>query len=108
VKIVGGNPLILEARDEETVTVAVNDLERPGNVRYNLDGSPWSGGCFVVRKAAHPDGRRLLVQIDCGPVEPGEPYTIVLAGDPDTDVSTWTVKCRQAPIRQVLYTIDVR
>jgi hypothetical protein len=101
----------LEGKDGETVTVLINGVPRPENVNLSLDGSPWTGGSFKLLKAAHPNGRQLLVQINCGPVAPGTTFTIVLTGDvatdPATQTSSFSIACRQGPVRQVSYSIDV-
>lgn len=109
-RMINGVPTNLEARDGETITVTVNGVARPPNVLLTLDGAPWSGGSFTVLEAANPGGRHLLVQIECGPT-PGKTFEIVLSGDatidPETQVSQFPITCRQGPLRQVSYTIDV-
>ena len=72
-----------------------------------LDGAPWTGGSFTMSRTTHPAGRQLLVQIDCGTAEPGDRYRILLSGDADSEVSEWTIACRQAPVRTVVYALDV-
>src|SRR5688500_13336742 len=110
-KLINGVPTDLEALDGETVTVRINGVACPPNVNMSLDGSPWTGGSFTVLRASHPNGRHLLVQINCGPVPPRTLFTIVVTGDasidPQTETSTFPIACRQAPVRQVSYTIDV-
>lgn len=106
-KKINGSAFDLEARDQETIDVTINGEPRPANVRMTLDGAPWGGGTFIVSKLSHPTGRQLLVQIDCGVLPQDEPYRIIVSGDPGADISDWTVACRQAPVRTVVYAFDV-
>jgi hypothetical protein len=110
-KLINGLPTDLEAKDGEMISVQINGVQCPPNVNLSLDGSPWTGGSFKVLRASHPNGRHLLVQINCGPVGPGTTFTIVVTGDasidPLTETSTFPVACRQGPVRQVSYTVDV-
>ena len=106
-KKVNGSAFDLEARDQETIAVTINGVDCPRNVRMTLDGAPWTGGSFTMSRTTHPAGRQLLVQIDCGTAEPGDRYRILLSGDADSEVSEWTIACRKAPVRTVVYALDV-
>jgi hypothetical protein len=110
-RLINGVPTDLEAKDGETISLLINKVRCPPNVNLSLDGSPWSGGSFPVLKTAHPNGRHLLVQINCGPVAAGAEFEVVLTGDvtidPGNQPSTFKLACRQGPVRQLAYSIDV-
>jgi hypothetical protein len=104
-RIVNGDPTILEGNEEEQITVAVSAAGSKKLVAYALNLQPWDGGSFELdRHVANPF--LLLVQVAYSGREGGS-YKIVLTG---SEGGESVIPLRQSPGQAddaVAYKIDI-